>query len=299
MDGYMVIYHPQDEYGVYYRLQDGYGVHYGQPNGFEDHYHLQDEYGAHHCPLYGNMFHFRPKDVCGDYHSAHRIGMGSIITNRKKIVSTTAHRMGLDSIAAHSMRIGSSTVHGMGICLTTADRMSISSTTAHRTGMESTTALMVGTCCWAQILVSPPSRSCDELEAMDESSRAVKQPPQYVAGEEMLVKAQVPHVEKGVFEFYLCPKTGPGDEDCLMRWPLEISGVEGRQYKMDKNTQGGEYNIPLIIPDHFTCDSCTLQWTVVTKQCAPEDGGDGAGSSCSNQRTTLCSDISIVERKFV
>ncbi|XP_045613081.1 uncharacterized protein [Procambarus clarkii] len=157
--------------------------------------------------------------------------------------------------------------------------------------------LTVGTCCWAQLLVSPPSRNCHELEAADESSQAVKQLPEYVAGEEMLVKAQVPHVEKGVFEFYLCPKTGPGDEDCLMRWPLEISGVEGRQYKMDKNTQGGEYNIPLIIPAHFTCDSCTLQWTVVSEQCSPEDGVVGAGSSCSNQRTTLCSDISIMERK--
>nr|XP_045612818.1 uncharacterized protein LOC123767298 [Procambarus clarkii] len=156
--------------------------------------------------------------------------------------------------------------------------------------------LTVGTCCWAQLLVSPPSRSCHELEATDESSQEVRQLPEYVAGEEMLVKAQVPHVEEGVFEFYLCPKTGPGDEDCLMRWPLEISGVEGRQYKMDKNTQGGEYNIPLIIPDHFTCDSCTLQWTLVTEQCAPEDGVEVAGSSCSNQRTTLCSDISIVER---
>ncbi|XP_045618975.1 uncharacterized protein [Procambarus clarkii] len=154
--------------------------------------------------------------------------------------------------------------------------------------------LTVGTA-WAQLLISPPSRNCHELGAVSEDPEADRPLPEYVAGEEMLIHAQVPHVEAGVFEFYLCPKTGPKDEDCLMRWPLEISGVEGGQYKMDTVTQGGEYTIPVIIPGDFTCVSCTLQWTLVTENCAAEGGEDTRGSSCTALRTTLCSDISIVE----
>ncbi|KAK8733026.1 hypothetical protein OTU49_006717, partial [Cherax quadricarinatus] len=113
----------------------------------------------------------------------------------------------------------------------------------------------------------------------------------------MLVRAHVPHVEKGTFEFYLCPRTNPTDEECLVRWPLDISGVEGRQYQMTRSIKGGEYEIPVVLPNGVTCDSCTLQWTLVTEQCAPEDAEEGRDPDCSVQRTTLCSDISIVETK--
>ncbi|KAG7163817.1 putative Lytic polysaccharide mono-oxygenase, cellulose-degrading-containing protein 9 [Homarus americanus] len=108
----------------------------------------------------------------------------------------------------------------------------------------------------------------------------------------MKVMAQVPKVEEGVFEFYICPETDPQDEDCLFKWPLELAGGGRRHFQMNSVTQGGLYEIHVMLPEGLTCDTCILLWTMITKQCE----GDNL-SSCSTQSSTLCADISIIEKK--
>ncbi|ROT72998.1 chitin binding-like protein [Penaeus vannamei] len=109
----------------------------------------------------------------------------------------------------------------------------------------------------AQILVSPESRQCRDLAAMDEAipESNLKE---YTAGEVMEVKATLPQAESGVFEFYLCPETDPGDEECLVKMPLNIAGGMGKKFDLAKIPKTDDYTIPLEVPQDVTCERCTL-----------------------------------------
>lgn len=143
----------------------------------------------------------------------------------------------------------------------------------------------------AQILVSPESRQCRDLAAMDEAipESNLKE---YTAGEVMEVKATLPQAESGVFEFYLCPETDPGDEECLVKMPLNIAGGMGKKFDLAKIPKTDDYTIPLEVPQDVTCERCTLLWMLIQNFC-PED----ASEPCVSTTATMCADISIVEKK--
>ncbi|KAG7176125.1 uncharacterized protein LOC121879398 [Homarus americanus] len=149
--------------------------------------------------------------------------------------------------------------------------------------------LAVGTAS-AQQLTSPPSRECRELGAMSGGAKEGNSVPTYSAGETITVKAEVPNMKSGAFEFNLCPSADAQDEDCLFKYPLEMADGSGRQFEINSEIPGGQYDVSLILPKGLTCDICTIMWTLITKDCVE-------GSSCSNQLAKLCADISITEEK--
>lgn len=150
--------------------------------------------------------------------------------------------------------------------------------------------LMVGVAS-AQILVSPESRQCRDLAAMDEAIPSGNLM-EYTEGEVMEVKAQIPQTENGVFEFYLCPETDEGDEECLVKMPLNIAGGMGRRFDLAKIPASDEYTIPLEIPKDVTCEKCTLMWMLIQNFC-PESMAE----PCVSTTATMCADITIVEKK--
>ncbi|XP_042229753.1 uncharacterized protein LOC121871470 [Homarus americanus] len=149
--------------------------------------------------------------------------------------------------------------------------------------------LAVGTVS-AQQLISPPSRACRELGAMNSGVNDGTSVPKYSAGQTITVTAQVPNMKSGAFEFDLCPRADVQDEDCLFKYPLELAEGGGHQFKIESENPGGQYEVSLLLPQGVTCETCTIMWTLITKQCAQD-------SSCSNQRTDLCADISITDEK--
>ncbi|XP_042859555.1 uncharacterized protein LOC122265695 [Penaeus japonicus] len=143
----------------------------------------------------------------------------------------------------------------------------------------------------AQVLISPESRQCRDLAALDEaipSSNLME----YTAGELMEVKAEIPETESGVFEFYLCPETGPEDEECLVKMPLNIAGGMGKKFDLAKIPQSSEYTIPLELPEDVACERCTLLWMLIQNFC-PED----VSQPCISTTATMCSDVAIVKKK--
>ncbi|KAG7164692.1 putative Lytic polysaccharide mono-oxygenase, cellulose-degrading-containing protein 8 [Homarus americanus] len=177
--------------------------------------------------------------------------------------------------------------------------------------------LAVGTVS-AQQLISPPSRACRELGAMNSGVNDGTSVPKYSAGQTITVTAQVPNMKSGAFEFDLCPRADVQDEDCLFKYPLELAEGGGHQFKIESENPGGQYEVSLLLPQGVTCETCTImvvnhkfrfssqltkacvelvdliltQWTLITKQCAQD-------SSCSNQRTDLCADISITDENHL
>ncbi|XP_071525787.1 uncharacterized protein [Panulirus ornatus] len=146
----------------------------------------------------------------------------------------------------------------------------------------------------AQTLVDPPSRECRELGTLSSRNQVTRPVPQYVAGEIITARVEVPEVDGGILAFYLCPEVGVTDEEeCLLKMPLKLKGErQGHRLNLTKTSAATEYNVQVVLPDDVICDSCTLMWEMVARECDPVNE-----LPCVNVRTSSCADVTIAEVK--
>ncbi|KAH8383100.1 hypothetical protein KR009_006770 [Drosophila setifemur] len=116
----------------------------------------------------------------------------------------------------------------------------------------------------------------------------------YAAGNAITVGLKITTNHLGYFEFHLCNLDyfGGESEECFNNHLLRFH--DGSQ-RLHIGTQGGEFDVTVILPDGVTCNHCVLRWTYVgaNNWGVCDESGNGA-LGCGPQETFKnCADVSI------
>ncbi|XP_042877150.1 uncharacterized protein LOC122256485 [Penaeus japonicus] len=142
---------------------------------------------------------------------------------------------------------------------------------------------------WGQTLIDPPSRECRGMINGDVQTSVTRN--EYPAGGFLMVLASIPAGLTGSFEFYLCLNDdGSAGEECLSKIPLQLGDGSGVTFDLSKVTTSNKYEIPLILPDDVTCDTCSVQWQVKVEDC-------GDNEDCTLVNENSCFDLKIRQAK--
>ncbi|XP_045115756.1 uncharacterized protein LOC123507166 [Portunus trituberculatus] len=156
--------------------------------------------------------------------------------------------------------------------------------------------LMVAGGSWCQTkLLDPEPRFC----RTQDNASAILSPGrrnEYPAGGVLMVLAKVPAGLFGTLQVFLCPD-GESEVECEDRVPLQLADGSGNSYSLQKVPRTDNYEIPVILPDNITCQVCTLQLRVLTRDCADEEGVEGEEAPCTAEVVTFCSDITVRDIK--
>ncbi|KAJ9589727.1 hypothetical protein L9F63_017066, partial [Diploptera punctata] len=119
----------------------------------------------------------------------------------------------------------------------------------------------------------------------------------YAAGSVITTVAKLTANHKGLFYYRLCPLEYAGQletEACFEKYPLQLLSGDFEYTVPNSNT--GDFEVQLVLPQGVTCDQCVFQWTYVTGNswgvCANGTGALGCGPQ---EHFRSCSDIRVYQ----